>query len=168
MKKALLIIFSLSLSIAVFPGDFVNKFIETYEESERPLSYVNIGKTMLERMAENTGDEELKAAFQELNSIRIVNSDNAEDSRYYFEKANELVKESFLDYEEVVSVNESMSKWSVFMKKENEDLQNLILITIDTNGKFSLITVSGKIDFSSLSKLSGTLNDGTGATPGIR
>lgn len=159
MKKTLLFIVSLFAFTAVFPGDFVNRFIEKYEEFERPLSNVNIGKTMLERMADNTSDDELKAAFKELNSIRIVSSDDREDSKHYFNKANELVKESFPDYEEVVSVNESMSKISVFMKRESEEKQDLILITLDSNGTFSLITVSGKIDFNSISKLSGSLKD---------
>lgn len=159
MKRTLLVILSIFAFTAVFPGDFVNRFIEKYEEFDRPLNNVNIGKTMLERMADNTNDEELKAAFKELNSIRIVSSDNQEDSKHYFNKANELVKESFADYEEVVSVNESMSKISVFMKRESEEKQNLILITLDSNGAFSLITVSGKIDFNSISKLSGSLKD---------
>ena len=99
MKRTLLVILSIFAFTAVFPGDFVNRFIEKYEEFDRPLNNVNIGKTMLERMADNTNDEELKAAFKELNSIRIVSSDNQEDSKHYFNKANELVKESFADYE---------------------------------------------------------------------
>ena len=168
MKRTLSIICALTLSFMVFPGDFVNKFMETYGESERPLSYVNIGKTMLERMAENTKDEELKNAFKELKSIRIVNSENNEDAKHYYEKATQLVKESFSDYEEVVSVNESMAKWSVFMKKENEDHQNIILIMLNSTGQFSLITISGKIDFHSLSKLSGTLKNETEIHPGIQ
>ncbi len=164
MRRTLLILLSLFFSIAVFPSDFVNRFIEKYGESERPLDNVNIGKTMLERMADNTSDEELKNAFKELNSIRVVSSNDKEDSRYYFDKAHELVKDMFTEYEEVVSVNESMSKLSVFMKKESNEKQDLILITLDNGGKFSLITVSGKIDFNSISKLSGSLKNEAGIT----
>jgi len=166
MRRTLLILLSLFFSIAVFPSDFVNRFIEKYGESERPLDNVNIGKTMLERMADNTSDEELKNAFKELNSIRVVSSNDKEDSRYYFDKAHELVKDMFIEYEEVVSVNESMSKLSVFMKKESNEKQDLILITLDNGGKFSLITVSGKIDFNSISKLSGSLKNEAGITGG--
>src|SRR5690554_2425989 len=110
MKKILLILSLLFFSISISADDFVNRFIEKYSESERPLNNVNIGKTMLDRMAENSSDEELKSAFKELTSIRIVSSEEPEDSRYYYDKANELVREAFSDYEEVVSVNESMSK----------------------------------------------------------
>lgn len=162
MRKTLLIIISLFVTIAVFPGDFVNQFIEKYGEVERPLKNVNIGKSMLDQMAENTSDEELKAAFNDLNSIRIVSSDNQEDSKHYFDKAIQLVDEAFSEYQEVASVKESMSKISVFMKKESNEKQDLILITLDANSKFSVITVSGKIDFNSISKLSGTLKDEAG------
>lgn len=162
MRKTLLIIVSLFVTISVFSSDFVNQFIEKYGEVERPLKNVNIGKSMLDQMAENTSDEELKAAFKDLNSIRIVSSDNQEDSKHYFDKAIQLVNEAFSEYQEVASVNERMSKISVFMKKESDDKQDLILITLDANSKFSVITVSGKIDFNSISKLSGTLKDEAG------
>lgn len=159
MRKTGLIIMILLSSASLFANDFVSQFIERYSEEDRPLSNVNIGKTMLDKMADNTEDEELKNAFRKLKSIRIVSSDNAKDSRYYFQKANELVREEFSDYEEVVSVNEKNSRISVWMKKENENKQDLILISLDENSKLSIITVSGKIDFKSISKLTGTLKN---------
>jgi hypothetical protein len=162
MRKTLLILFILVVSATVSANDFVTQFIEKYAEEERPLSNVNIGKTMLDKMAANTNDEELKNAFKELSSIRIVSSEDGGDSRYYFKKANELVKEAFGDYEEVVSVNERESKVSVLMKKRDEEMQDLILISLDDNSQLTIITVSGKIDFNSISKLSGSLkNDQT-------
>jgi len=88
-----------------------------------------------------------------------VSTENAKDSRYYFQKANELVHEEFSDYEEVVSVNEKNSKISVWMKKEDENNEDLILVSLDENSKLTIITVSGKIDFKSISKLSGTLKN---------
>src|SRR5690554_58806 len=140
MKKLSLILFTLFISLALSAGDFVNRFIEKYGANDRTLNNVNIGKTMLDRMAANTSDEELKNAFKDLNSIRIVSSDDAEDSQHFFDNAHELVKDEFSDYEEVVSVNENMSKISVFMERGNSDNQNLILISLDDSGLFSLIT----------------------------
>jgi hypothetical protein len=94
-----------------------------------------------------------------LQSIRIVSSDNETDSRYYFEKAYELIQEEFTDYEEIVSVNERYSRISVWMKKENEKRQDIILISLDENSQLSIISVSGKIDFSSIAKLSGAFKN---------
>ncbi len=159
MRKTGLIIMILLSSVSLFANDFVSLFIERYSEENRPLSNVNIGKTMLDKMADNTEDEELKNAFRKLKSIRIVSSDNAKDSRHYFQKANELIREEFSDYEEVVSVNEKNSRISVWMKKEDENKQDLILISLDENSKLTIITVSGKIDFESISKLTGTLKN---------
>lgn len=157
MRKTILIITVLLSSVSLSANGFITRFIERYSEENRPLNNVNIGKTMLDKMAANTEDEELKNAFRELKSIRIVSSENAKDSRYYFHKANELVTEEYSNYEEVVSVNEKDSKISVWMKKEDEDKQDLILISLDENSKLTIITVSGKIDFNSFSKLSNTL-----------
>ena len=159
MKKTGLIIMILLSSATLFANDFVSQFIERYSEEDRPLSNVNIGKTMLDKMADNTEDEELKNAFRKLKSIRIVSTENDKDSRYYFQKANELVREEFSDYEEAVSVNEKNSRISVWMKKEDENKQDLILISLDENSKLTIITVSGKIDFKSISKLTGTLKN---------
>ncbi|SFL20595.1 DUF4252 domain-containing protein [Proteiniphilum acetatigenes] len=160
MRIVMVMLFSLLLPAALLADNFVSVFMERCAEDERLLNNVNIGKTMLDRMAANTDDEELKSTFKELNSIRIISSDNVEDSKYYFKKANELIKESFMDYEEVVSLSEIGSKISVWVKRQGEEKQDLILIALDSDGKLSIITVSGKIDFDSISKLSGSLRDG--------
>lgn len=160
MRKILAIWFSLLLPGALLADNFVSVFMERCAEDERPLSNVNIGQAMLDKMAANTDDEELKNTFKELNSIRMINSDNVEDSKYYFKKATELIKESFYDYDEAVSVTEMGSKISVWVKRLGEEKQDLILISLDNGGKLSIITVSGKIDFDSISKLSGSLRDG--------
>ncbi len=157
MRKTILIMIVLLSSATLSANGFITQFIERYSEENRPLNNVNIGKKMLDKMAANTEDEELKNAFRELKSIRIVSSENAKDSRYYFHKANELVTQEYSDYEEVVSVNERDSKISVWMKKEDENKQDLILISLDESSKLTIITVSGKIDFNSFSKLSNTL-----------
>ncbi|WP_298649520.1 DUF4252 domain-containing protein [uncultured Proteiniphilum sp.] len=160
MRIIIVMLFSVLLPATLSADNFVSVFMDRCVEEERALNNVNIGKTMLDKMAANTDDEELKTAFKELNSIRIVSTDNVEDSKYYFKKANELIKESFGDYEEAVSVNEMDSKISVWIKRQHEEKQDLILISLDGDGKLTIITVSGKIDFNSLSKLSGSLRNG--------
>ena len=83
-----------------------------------------------------------------------------DDSKYYYQKATELIKESFYDYDEAVSLTEMGSKISVWMKRLGEEKQDLILIMLEGDGKLSIITVSGKIDFDSISKLAGSLRNG--------
>ena len=157
MRRTMLIPILLLTSASLFATGFVTQFISKYSEENRPLNNVNIGKTMLDKMAANTEDDELKNAFKELKSIRIVSSENARDSRYYFEKAHDLIKEEFSDYDEMVSVNEKNSRISVWMKRGDKNTQELILISLDEESHLSIITVSGKIDFKTFSKLSGTL-----------
>lgn len=160
MRAVIVLLFTLFLPASLLADNFISVFMEKYAQEDKLLNNVNIGKTMLDMMAENTADEELKNVFKELSSIRIVSSDDVEDSKYYFEMANDLFVESFTDYEEVVSVNETGSKISVWMNKQGEEMQELILVALDGDGGFSVISVSGKIDFDSLSKLSGSLKSG--------
>lgn len=160
MRAVIVLLFTLFLPASLLADNFISVFMEKYAQEDKLLNNVNIGKTMLDMMAENTADEELKNVFKELSSIRIVSSDDVEDSKYYFEMANDLFVESFTDYEEVVSVNETGSKISVWMNKQREEMQELILVALDGDGGFSVISVSGKIDFDSLSKLSGSLKSG--------
>lgn len=154
------ILFSLLLPSLLFSGNFVSVFMDQCAVQDRPLNNVNIGKAMLDKMAANAVDEEMKAAFKELNSIRIVNTDNEEDSKYYFKKADELIRSEFNDYNEALSLREVDSKISVWIKSSSDDNQDIILVSIDALGKLSIITVSGKIDFETISKLSGSLRDG--------
>lgn len=160
MRAVIVLLFTLFLPASLLADNFISVFMEKYAQEDKLLNNVNIGKTMLDMMAENTADGELKNVFKELDSICIVSSDDVEDSKYYFEMANDLFVESFTDYEEVVSVNETGSKISVWMNKQGEEMQELILVALDGDGGFSVISVSGKIDFDSLSKLSGSLKSG--------
>ena len=159
MKKTILIAWLIALPALLIASDFVSLFMERCAEEKRPLNNVNIGETMLETMAENTIDEELKETFRKLNSIRIINSDNKRDSRHYYRKAEELIRDSFADYREVVTVNEEDTRVSVWMKEINDKEQDRILLSLDNEGKFTVITVNGEIDLNSISRLSGTLKN---------
>ena len=159
MKKTILIAWLIALPALLIASDFVSLFMERCAEEKRPLNNVNIGETMLETMAENTIDEELKETFRKLNSIRIINSDNKRDSRHYYRKADEVIRDSFADYREVVTVNEEDTRVSVWMKEINDKEQDLILLSLDNEGKFTVITVNGEIDLNSISRLSGTLKN---------
>lgn len=164
MRKIFLLLFTLFLATSIFANDFITRFLKECVETERPVSNVNIGKAMLNKMASNTSDEELKTIFCELNSIRIITTENKADSKYYFEKAKEMASSEFTDYGEVVSVNEQRSKINILMKKTDENTQDLILMALD-DSKLTIITVSGNIDFNSISKLSDSLRKGETEEP---
>ncbi|MDO5665786.1 MAG: DUF4252 domain-containing protein [Bacteroidia bacterium] len=165
MKKSFFIVFALLLTTSIFANDFIAKFLKECVEADRPVNNVNIGNAMLNKMASNTSDEELKTTFRELNSIRIITTENKKDSKYYFEKAKEIAFNEFTDYKEVVSVNERKSKINILLKKIDEKTQDLILIALDDDSKLTIITVSGNIDFNSISKLSSSLREGTSEEP---
>ena len=160
MKRIFLVLFILLSATSIFANDFITKFLKECVETERPVSNVNIGKAMLNKMASNTSDEELKTTFRELNSIRIITTENKADSKYYFEKAKNMAFSEFTEYKEVVSVNERRSKINILMKKIDEKTQDLILIALDDDSKLTIITVSGNIDFNSISKISSSLREG--------
>lgn len=159
MKKNLLILFALLLTNSIFAKDFVTSFLRDCVEKERPVSNVNIGNSMLNRMAANTDDEQLKTTFRELKSIRIITTENKKDSKYYFDKAKELISEQFKDYNEVVSVNERRTKTSILLKKINEKTQEFILIALDDDSKLTIVAVLGNIDFDTISKLSNSFRE---------
>lgn len=165
MKRIFLVLFTLFLATSTFANDFITRFLKECVETERPVSNVNIGKAMLNKMASNTSDEELKTTFRELNSIRIITTENKADSKFYFEKAKEMASSEFTDYKEVVSVNERRSKINILMKKTDEKTQDLILMALDDDSKLTIITVSGNIDFNSISKISDSLRKGEAEEP---
>ena len=76
-----------------------------------------------------------------------------------------MASSEFTDYKEVVSVNERRSKINILMKKTDEKTQDLILMALDDDSKLTIITVSGNIDFNSISKISDSLRKGEAEEP---
>ena len=161
MKIYFIILSLFFSSMNSFAGDFVTRFMEKYSDNKEGINNVNIGRSMLEKMASHTEDEDLKKAFQSLNSIRIITSENRKDSKDYFNKAQTLVSEEFSDFTEMVSVNERKAKMNVLFKRTDEKNQQLILLGLDADNKLTIISITGKIDFDSISKLSETFSKET-------
>ncbi|HHT30440.1 MULTISPECIES: DUF4252 domain-containing protein [Petrimonas] len=159
MKRIFLFLLTLFMASSAFAGDFITRFLKECVEPERPVSNVNIGKAMLDKMAANTSDEELKATFRELKSIRIITTENRSDSRHYYDKAKEMAAAEFSDFEELASINEKGSQINILLRKSDEKMQDLILIALDNESKLTIITVSGNIDLNSISKLSDSLQE---------
>lgn len=151
-------IFIFTLGSIVVGGRFHYGIPKYMRRGKRPVSNVNIGKPMLEKMASNTNDEELKKIFQNLNSIRIVTTEDKKDAHHYFKKANELAAQEFSDYQEVVSVNERNTKINVLTKSKDDKNQDIIFIGLDEDNKLTIINITGKIDFHAISKLSDSLS----------
>jgi len=63
MRQTILIMMVLLSSVSLSANGFITQFIERYSEENRPLNNVNIGKTMLDKMAANTEDEETEECF---------------------------------------------------------------------------------------------------------
>lgn len=158
MRKVIFIFLFLFTTGPLAGGDFITEFLNTCVEAKRPVSNVNIGRPMLEKMASNTNDEELKKIFQNLSSIRIITTENKKDAHFYFKKANELIADKFSDYQEVVSVNDRNAKINILMKSKDNKNQDIIFIGLDEDDKLTIINITGKIDFHAISKLSDSLN----------
>jgi hypothetical protein len=158
MKNIVFLFLFIFTTASFAGGDFITEFLNTCVEAKMPVNNVNIGRPMLEKMASNTNDEEVKKTFQNLNSIRIITTENKKDARHYFKKANELIADKFSDYEEVVSVNDKNTKINVVMKNKDNKNQDIIFIGLDDEGKLTIINIAGKIDFHAISKLSDSLN----------
>lgn len=158
MKTYFILLSLLFSSMNIFAGDFVTRFMEIFSENRQGINNVNIGRSMLEKMATQTEDEDLKKTFQNLNSIRIITSEDKKESKDYFNKAKELVNEEFSDFTEMVSINEKRAQMNVLFKKTDEKRQELILLGLDADNKLTIISITGKIDFDSISKLSDTFN----------
>ena len=161
MKIYFIILSLVFTSMNSFAGDFVTRFMEIYSDSKQGINNVNIGRSMLEKMATHTEDEDLKKTFQSLKSIRIITSENRKDSKDYFNKAQTLVSEEFSDFTEMVSINEKKTKMNVLFKRTDEKNQQLILLGLDADNKLTIISITGKIDFDSISKLSETFSKET-------
>lgn len=159
MKKNIItLILLMFIATPMFAGDFISDFLKKCVEEKRPVSNINIGKKMLEKLFQTTDDEDLKNAIRDLKSIRLITSEKRNDSKIYFQKAHELIKSDFDDYKELVSVNDRNTKMSILMKQIDSKTQDVIMVGLDEDEKLTIINVTGKVNFKTFSKLSESLS----------
>ena len=141
-------------SVANAQSEVINKFFAKYNEDERFTSVFVSGRmfSMFSEVAEEQS-QEMKKMMNDLKGLRILSSEKIDGTRLY--------KEAFADfnrsgYEELLKI--SGEEELIFLIKEEAGQINELLMLTGNQQKFFLMSIVGKIDLKTLSKLAGSMN----------
>jgi hypothetical protein len=164
MKKILLLallLFSYGTSVYA-QEDAIQRFFSKYMEDER-FSRVYISPKMMQMaggfLKNNAGNdkdaEELGLLIGKIKGIRILSSETVDGFSLYKEVMSTLAKNR---YDDLIDVKDTNSSLKFMIKEEGGLVKELLMISGDQKGSFSLISMQGTFTYQDLNLLSERTN----------
>ena len=164
MKSRLtLLILILGLSFKSFAQeDAIQRFFSKYMEDER-FSRVYISPKMMQMaggfLKSNAGSdkdaEELGSLITKIRGIRILSSEHVEGNVLYKEVMATLTKNS---YEDLMDVQDATSNLKFMVREEGGLVKELLMVSGDKQGEFTLISMLGSFTYKDLNMLAEKTN----------
>ena len=137
--------------------DAIQKFFSKYMEDER-FSRVYISPKMMQMaggfLKNNAGTdkeaEELGALITKIRGIRILSSTEVDGSSLYKDVMSTLSKNS---YEDLMDVQDAMSSLKFMVREEGGLIKELLMVSGEKSGEFTLISMLGSFTYKDLNML---------------
>jgi hypothetical protein len=126
-------------------------------EGKEGITTVNISRDLLQMVSKiDSADKDLTSVFAMISQVRIIALNNAtSEEKVSFKEMLKSV--SVNDYKTLMSVREKNQDIK-FLSKENNGKVSEFLLLISGDKNPALISITGNIDLSKLSRLSGKVN----------
>lgn len=147
MKKTILFIVAIVLSISTFAQSFTENFEKQLTHKE-DFTVVNISAKMFELMA-MIADEDLQQIVSDLKSMKILTT-GKDASKYYNEAIKLLITHKM--YEELMSVQENNETIRMFTQEEKGNISELVVVILEPE-EFVLIGFNGKINLREIARI---------------
>ncbi len=159
MKKFLFIILLSILSQTAFSQEIANLFLEKFNNDDN-LEVVSIGKKMFQMMEDaSTNNEDFNKAIKGLEKIIVISSKDSTLSCEYYDSAYAILTKKKNGFEALLSTKEGTKDELMIMAKETKGvIRELVLLQMDKNKNFSLISLNGDIDLKTLVKYAEKIN----------
>ncbi len=119
-------------------NDF-DTFYNSYEKSEGVMSF-ELSSFLFKMLAK--GDFETKKAVSKVEHVRIfISKDNSGD---LFEKLNDYISPKI--YEELTVINEEPAKITVYVRKQNKKINEVLTVVEENNHNFAVMQVKGEFE----------------------
>ena len=154
MKKLLLLGACFALTLSLSAQDGIVRYFEKYMDSEdftvvyfSPKMFSMVGKLA----AEDEDIEEVKEVIRDLKGLRILTTEN--NAAKYYDEATRAFDKS--DYEVLMTVRSEEDNVNFYVKDSNGgDIVDELLLIVNSDDEFVLLSLVGKIDLNKISKLS--------------
>ncbi len=156
MKKMLFALFAIvTASVTFAQSSPVDQFFHKYEGKEG-FTTVNVTEKLFSLFASAiTDDPEMQSVVDGLKHIQILVYENEEGdpkSGQFYQEASAAIPVT--QYEELMTVNSGTDKVRLLGKTSSDKVIDELLMIVDADGEFVLISILGTIDLDKISRIS--------------
>ncbi|MFK8104949.1 MAG: DUF4252 domain-containing protein [Saprospiraceae bacterium] len=149
--KQLMILVLLSIPmLSVGQNKAINNFYQKYK-TYKNVTNVSLGGWVLKLATKYADDDEAKEALRHVSRLKVLFMENGN----IVEKTDvkQLLRQVRNDdFEELMTIQDGKSKVNIFIKENKKAITNL-LIVVNGEDDFVLLSLKGELDFEDLSKL---------------
>lgn len=153
MKKIVLAITIMSISITGFSQQVVAKYMDKYENDET-FTKVSVSSKMFSLFAEMEGNEEDEQLFYNITSklkgMKVIASEKVSNPKEMYDAAISDVEKA--GFEELMTVKDAEENVKISIIEKNGTISELILVA-GGKQKFAMVSLFGEIDLKEISKL---------------
>lgn len=140
-------------ALASAQNDAINRFFATYMDDER-FTVVFVSPKMFNIVSKISADDPEWEKFREviggLKGLRVLAAEAIENGNSLYKEA--LGKVPAAEYEELVTVRDGKENVRIWVK-ESGNIINELLLLVGAPDKFTLMSLTGKIDLDKISSL---------------
>jgi len=153
MKKYVLTVMILSISVLAFSQQVVSKYMDKFENDET-FTKVSISSKMFSLFSEMEGSEEDEQLFYDITSklkgMKVVASEKVSSPKALYDGAVSDVEKA--GYEELMTVKDAEENVKISIREKGGIIEELILVA-GGKEKFAIVSLYGEINLKEISKL---------------
>ncbi len=158
MKKVMIIMVGVMLSVSLQAQDAITKFFGKYE-SDQNFSNVSITSRMFglftDLEVENEEDQQVLDAISKLEGLKILAKDNASNGKALYKEA--LAKLPKGEYDELMSIRDEDKDMKFLIKEKNGKISELLMV-MGGDKEFFILSLFGEIDLKQIAKISSAMD----------
>lgn len=158
MKKVMIIMVGVMLSMSLQAQDAITKFFGKYESDEN-FSNVSITSRMFglftDLEVENEEDQQVLDAISKLEGLKILAKDNTDNGKALYKEA--LAKLPKGEYDELMSIRDEDKDMKFLIKEKNGKISELLMV-MGGNKEFFILSLFGEIDLKQIAKISSAMD----------
>ncbi|ELR73559.1 hypothetical protein C900_02644 [Fulvivirga imtechensis AK7] len=154
MKKVIILIVGVMITVQLNAQDAISKFFNKYE-SDTDFTHVSITSRMFGLFTnmemQTQEDQEIMDAISKLKGLKILAKNNTTKGKELYKEAFTLIPKT--EYDELMSVRDEDRDMKFMIKEKNGKISELLMV-MGGDKEFFILSLFGEIDLKQISKIS--------------
>ena len=156
MNKLMIVVIALFFSTTAFSADGFDKMYAKYAGNDN-ITSINLSKSLITIASKflDENDADVKVLLESIEGVKLMASDKGNHGDLSAE-AKQMMRAT--KYEDLIKINDDGQYVSVMVDEAADETIREILIFVDSENEFALISVKGNIDPTQVGKVLQTLD----------